>query len=98
MLNHKITVFYQPSGAAGATIVLYRPSVITPQGRSPTLIFLTIVRVATSITEMSLDGPLAVNNSFSSGDSATPQGRSPTSKDVTTLPLGRSITTSFFPR
>src|SRR5580704_10029447 len=65
-------------------------STTTPQGPPVVLIFFVTVCVARSTTETSFDGPLAVNNSFASGENAMPQGRCPTSND----PVGALVAVS----
>src|SRR5581483_8428384 len=78
--------------------MFYYGSATTPQGPLPALTFFTTALVATSITETSFDGPLAVNNILPSGDNAIPHGRSPASTEATGLLVAVSRTKTLCPR
>src|SRR4029079_14029498 len=88
----------RPGRLPGQEPTIYRGNTSTPHGRSPALILRTTVFVARSITETSLEGPFAVNNSFSSGESATPQGLSPASTEAMIFSELVSMVSTFRPR
>src|SRR5262249_54831587 len=70
--------------------------IVTPQGSSPTWTVLTTLRLATSMTETSLDNPFVVNRYFSSGVNSICQTRWPTNRYFRTLCVFMSITATWF--